>query len=52
MRNQCLVPTRIFLLLVLSLWLLNSGNVATAAPYTDSAHGNADPPPGSWLQEL
>ncbi|MDY6990732.1 MAG: cytochrome c3 family protein [Thermodesulfobacteriota bacterium] len=29
-----------------AVWVLTSGGVASASVYTDSAHGNADPPPG------
>ena len=44
MRKRLVPP--ILLGLVVSAWLLTSGGVATASIYTDSAHGNADPPPG------
>ena len=34
-----------FILVPALVWMLSSGNVATAG-YSDSAHGNTDPPPG------
>ena len=39
------LPTKILIIVALFVWGLISSGVATADVYTDSAHGNTDPPP-------